>query len=510
MSLGKNLGKFRQWTSERMGGAEKTDTSDDFKLLELETDQRRESWKSKRKPTADDKGKSMPIEALGACMVNQAYLLGEEMPYGKALLKAGQAHERIAVLQGDFVNKARAGYYANLDRSLTDMKDYNNLRKKLENRRLDLDAKLSKLQKAKKEKPELEEEMRAAQVKYDDTLSDVRARMVIIAEAEEYHVRDLTLFVEAELAHYQKAVEILTPVVASLKEICAAPKPKKYLTTALGNGSASVGRSLTYSESRRRLDYESEGSPLSTTASYDDLEIHPSVPKQQTGTSRVTERQAAPPPIPRRTPKKQVRCLYDFETGEEDELTMVAGEIITVTKEIDEGWWVGEIGSGSNKRSGMFPVNYTEPLKESSSRTSGENQPSILGGGGGLFNDPEELSDANLASRPSFRRTNTANSSASSTHTLSRPASGTAHTNGATYRESAPARPTGPKPGMVSSSTKQPATARASYLGPGEAALGAGETCTGSSAKSCRECGCNDFSANVFKRGSCNNCFHAH
>lgn len=143
MSIGKNLGKFKQWTSEKIGSAEKTDTSDDFKQLEVETEQRRDSLEklestldiylkalSKRKPTADDKGKTMPVEALGTCMVSQACLLGEEMPYGRALLKAGQAHEKIATIQGDFVNNARVGYYANLDRSLTDMKDFANLRKK--------------------------------------------------------------------------------------------------------------------------------------------------------------------------------------------------------------------------------------------------------------------------------------------------------------------------------------------------------------------------------------------
>ena len=26
----------------------------------------------------------------------------------------------------------------------------------------------------------------------------------------------------------------------------------------------------------------------------------------------------------------------------------------------------------------------------------------------------------------------------------------------------------------------------------------------------CRECGCDEFRANVFKKGSCNNCFHVH
>lgn len=34
------------------------------------------------------------------------------------------------------------------------------------------------------------------------------------------------------------------------------------------------------------------------------------------------------------------------------------GDIIDVTQEIDEGWWVGKIQGTS--RTGMFPSNYTE------------------------------------------------------------------------------------------------------------------------------------------------------
>lgn len=54
----------------------------------------------------------------------------------------------------------------------------------MENRRLDLDSKLNKVQKAKKEKPELEEDMRASQVKYDDSLSDVFNKMVFMLDEE--------------------------------------------------------------------------------------------------------------------------------------------------------------------------------------------------------------------------------------------------------------------------------------------------------------------------------------
>lgn len=64
------------------------------------------------------------------------------------------------------------------------MNDYATLKKKLESRRLDYDAKLNRLSKSKKEKPGLEEEMKTAQKKYHETLNDVENLMSTFAERE--------------------------------------------------------------------------------------------------------------------------------------------------------------------------------------------------------------------------------------------------------------------------------------------------------------------------------------
>ena len=71
-----------------------------------------------------------------------------------------------------------------LDNLLEDQKEYEFLKKKLENRRLDFDAKLNQVQKAKKEKPQLEEETRSAQSKYEETLTKLSNKMVEINTTE--------------------------------------------------------------------------------------------------------------------------------------------------------------------------------------------------------------------------------------------------------------------------------------------------------------------------------------
>lgn len=58
------------------------------------------------------------------------------------------------------------------------------MQKKLHSRRLDYDAKLAKVQKAKKEKPEWEEEMQAAKAKYEETRECVLGIMSAISESQ--------------------------------------------------------------------------------------------------------------------------------------------------------------------------------------------------------------------------------------------------------------------------------------------------------------------------------------
>lgn len=72
---------------------------------------------------------------------------------------------------------------------LTDiLKQYNVLKKKLNNRRLDYDAKLNKVQKSRKEKPEAEEELRTAQFKFEESMSDMKSLMSRFIEKEVSHL----------------------------------------------------------------------------------------------------------------------------------------------------------------------------------------------------------------------------------------------------------------------------------------------------------------------------------
>ncbi|KAL9547467.1 hypothetical protein PS6_007115 [Mucor atramentarius] len=194
----KNLGKFKQWTGEKFGGAKVTLQTDDFQRLEHETEHRREgydkvmeavdgveSYLLKRKTSPEDgKTKQMPFEALGSCLYHYGTVFPEDSALGIALINLGQTETRLAALQEALANDIRMGYMTTLENGLQEYKEYDSLRKKLASRRLDYDSKLNRLNKAKKEKPELEQEMQAARIKYEDTEHDLIQKMAYIQEFE--------------------------------------------------------------------------------------------------------------------------------------------------------------------------------------------------------------------------------------------------------------------------------------------------------------------------------------
>lgn len=84
-----------------------------------------------------------------------------------------------------------------------------NARKKLESRRLALDASTTKMQKAKRDDFRLEEELRSAKAKYEESSDDVYRRMQDIKDAEADSIRDLTRFLDTELDYHERCAEEL-------------------------------------------------------------------------------------------------------------------------------------------------------------------------------------------------------------------------------------------------------------------------------------------------------------
>ncbi|KAI9488031.1 hypothetical protein BDB00DRAFT_850388 [Zychaea mexicana] len=599
----KNLGKLKQWTGERLGAAKSTLQTEDFQRLEADTERKRTGFErvysaseltysqlSKKKLSPEDgKTKVYPCDALGSCLMNHGGAFTEDSPLGAALVSFGQAESRIAVLQEDFSCVLKEDYMSTLEAGLQEYKEYQALKKKLESRRLDYDSKLGRLQKAKKEKPELEQEMQASKLKYEETEYDLIQKMVYLQEFEDTHYETLRRLLEAQYMYYSRAAELLDgmranwgqggnpmarPVTRSATTFSSStvstPRSFNNNSNSNMNGGAGGDDYFAYSESPdTQTPARSPGSALSSIqrrlstrqGSADSLNVHPAGPRRVSSSTSIrsstSERSAStrqPPPMPRRNQQattKRRKAMYDFEGESIEELSFRAGDVITVVEEVDEGWWLGEVEHFGPKRRGIFPVNYTEDIVGNSNNRSPPMpaRPSIPPAAS-IQEQPDEedepmysravendspFSDhamtgaaaaASVPSTPAYEQPRPFATRSNSASTMSSPPPASRST---TYvpLDTKPMTP----PSAATASTRTPPPPPASRMSPSVSTSSstrtpppppqaharalasvtpAGLVQQHDNEPPCQECGCTDFSANVFKKGHCKTCFHKH
>uniref|UniRef100_A0A8C1RDU2 ArfGAP with SH3 domain, ankyrin repeat and PH domain 1b n=1 Tax=Cyprinus carpio TaxID=7962 RepID=A0A8C1RDU2_CYPCA len=78
--------------------------------------------------------------------------------------------------------------------------------------------------------------------------------------------------------------------------------------------------------------------------------------------------QGTPVPLPRKinpikSKMRRVKTIYDCQADNDDELTFVEGEVIVVTGEEDQEWWIGHI-EGQPERKGVFPMSFVHILSD--------------------------------------------------------------------------------------------------------------------------------------------------
>ncbi|KAF7723964.1 hypothetical protein EC973_001480 [Apophysomyces ossiformis] len=577
----KNLGKLKQWTGERLGSAKATLQTEDFQRLEVETEQKRVGFEkvheaaqlqyshlSKKKPSPEDaKQKMYPMEIFATCWSSHGDAFPMDSALGVALINYGDAETRISTLQEDFATHMKENYMAMLERGLQEYKEYQNLRKKLESRRLDYDAKLSRLQKSKKEKPELEQEMHAAKMKYEETEYDLLQKMVRLQEFEDEHFEALHQLLEAQLDYYSKSGEILKslrgrwgqgnpsgPAARNVMRsaLTRSPSMSPSVTPRANQNGGAEDYFMHHPESSPGLIPRSPGNtfaqrrPSNRQPSGDSLSPGPGarrIPSRSSLRSNSGEDgsssqgRLAPPAIPKRQAqnsnqsKKRRKAVYDFDGDSPDELSFRTGDLITVVEEVDEGWWLGEVESNGPKRRGIFPVNYTEELVSPPPMPA--RPPTATIAPTTMYDDPKDIADepAETSAEESPFVDSRASPAPTATHSYIRTnqPTRTLSNNSFSTASSTPSPPLSRSSTTVPLSTKPVVAARTppppppssrtplnrTYTAPTPAvrpSLQQARANTGDIAQepSCSLCGCDDFSANLFKKGHCNNCFHKH
>lgn len=193
---------------------------------------------------------------------------------------------------------------------------------------------------------------------------------------------------------------------------------------------------------------------------------------------RTATDSAVLPPRPqsngRDKPRKVMRVDHAFDAESDSEMSIQPGELVNVLEEVDAGWYIGEI-IGEEYRSGLFPATYCTIMRTPPKPPSPTKEEAI----------EEQMLNLSLRRGP-VRPGNTRSQSAGVTPTVS---VNTLSPGNSAVRKK-------PPPPPVSRGSKP--------------LIPAGSATTVINGTKCRECGCDEFRANVFKKGSCNNCFHVH
>ncbi|KAI9009780.1 hypothetical protein BC832DRAFT_538812 [Gaertneriomyces semiglobifer] len=512
-SIGKKFGQLRQWTNERMGSSQKTETSDEFKRLEHETDVRRDFTEKvydaltfyltslgKRKETG--KAKKLPMEVMAEAMLHFGALLHEESRYGRSLVKFGETHAKIADAQVDYTSAIRDTYVNTISRILHETKEYTQLKAKLERRRLDFDAKLNRVHKSRKENPQLEEETRVAQAKYEESLLDVTNKMIDLNSNEDEQLQDLLHFMDAGANYHKRCLDLLTGLQQSLADIprtstahrFAVPsrsgsmsdvstvepsgysEPPSQAPSERNSGTATPERKLSYASNAGSMVYPMMGANGSSVPA-------PSPARSHSGSSFKAFGQTAPQPSsrapqpPAAPRQKQVQVMYDFDAEGPGELSIRKGEVISIVCEIDEGWWEGEIHDGSGRK-GMFPSNYVETLPDA-------------------VPPPQ-------ARRPSTNSNGSSGSGDAELHVPSQQRQQDRPYSAIARRSFVPdTNPMLPGRGVAPPRVEASPAARASIVH-------ASPPVITTAAAGCSTCGCSEFAANAFRKDQCSNCYHRH
>ncbi|XP_056645256.1 endophilin-A isoform X10 [Diorhabda sublineata] len=389
--LKKQINKANQYVTEKMGGAEGTKLDLDFMDMERKTDvtvELVEELQVKTKeflqpnPTARAKMAAVKEGVLGDCMLTYGKKLGDDSPFGLALIEMGEALKQMADVKYSLDDNIKQNFLEPLHHLQTkDLKEVMHHRKKLQGRRLDFDCKRRRQAKGSNIP---DDEIRMAEEKFAESLQLAQMGMFNLLENDVEQISQLATFAEGLLDYHSQCTEILKHLTETLSEKTdeAANRPKvEFVPKTLHdlhietvqdglNGTNNHNNLFNHSSNHHsNSNFLSTGGsghifkrpapktvPIKTT----NYNNHPTQPLPDPF-DPWSYPQASPLPSPMkspaRTPMNRQPCctaLYDFDPENPGELGFKENEVIMLLNKIDENWFEGSV----NGRTGYFPVNY--------------------------------------------------------------------------------------------------------------------------------------------------------
>lgn len=363
-------------------------------------------------------------------------------------MKIGEAENDLSTVQLELASKLRQGFLFDVGELLASVKEFEQLKKKLENRRLDYDAKRNKLGKSKKEKPALEEEVRACQFKYEETYNELLSLMGRFGEKEESLLGSLVEFSHIQAEFFSKGNEIMQKLMVTLKDAGLEAKQRKYALMKNSSFNSSQSSSIGKIAGPAEVKMLTAPTAISNSTVEDKRE-----PRQSSSTTKEKPTKVL----------YRVRGLYQFKAEAEGDLGFNKGDLIDVISQVDDNWLSGEIREDDGTiRSGIFPANYVEKMTQGGESKSASKPDTGI-----------TISEETMNQMKSAIPTMVSNSVSDITAAIT---------------------------SVKLKSSKQPNKETSSSSSQAKAAA----------VVACGTCGCDDFHPNAFKQGHCNMCFHKH
>ncbi|XP_072129463.1 endophilin-B1-like isoform X1 [Mobula birostris] len=275
------------------------------------------------------------FEQLGQYMLDAGNDFGPGTAYGSALIKCGEAENRIGSAERELIHTSAVSFLAPLRNFLEgDYKTISKERKLLQNKRLDLDAAKARLKKAKvsesrsalwaEEVTKAEQDVRIAQSEFDRQAEITRLLLEGIGSTHTHHLRCLNDYVDAQVTYYAQCYQYMVDLQ---KQLGSFP------TFSSNNNQTTSASAM-----------PNTGPPLSAS----------SVPLSTLNNPITTDYKLSS------SGTRKARVLYDYDAADSSELSLLADEVITVYSlpGMDSDWLMSERGN----QKGKVPITYLELL----------------------------------------------------------------------------------------------------------------------------------------------------
>lgn len=257
---GSTLSRVVQLTEEKLGTAEKTELDAHFENLS-ERAECTKNWTEKivrdaeavlipnpgnrvedyifekiekQKPT-----RLSNLEYLGLDMIEAGGEFGQDSAYGSALIRVGQAEQKLGQCERDFIGSVGICFTQPLRKFLDgEMKTITKEKGILETKRLDLDACKNRVRKARSMlgQQAAERDLRIAQAEFDRQAEITKLLLEGIGTSQASHLRHLHSYVETQVRYYAQCVGIMNDLQ---RELANLGGPTPYIPVGLEDDKSS-------------------------------------------------------------------------------------------------------------------------------------------------------------------------------------------------------------------------------------------------------------------------------